>query len=496
MPATASQSPTPFLVATAIPYVNALPHLGHALLFTYGDVLARYQRSLGKDVIFTIGTDEHGGKVAEKAGSHNLEPQAFVDQMAVKYRAAAAKLGISYTHFIRTTDADHCRRVYLAWQQLQPYIYRGQYKGWYCQGCESYKTKTTYKETDGICPDHNQAYQLLEEENYLFKLSAFTAVLKQKIVSNELQIIPDSARAEVLSMLDQGLIDISISRPRSSVNWGISVPNDDSQVIYVWFEALLNYITVLGYPDQPAFKSHWPADIQVIGRDILRHHAVFWPAILLGLKLPLYRQLYIHGMVTVNGQKMAKTLGNSVDPLDLIETYSLDAFRYFFLRHLPAYNDGDYSLQRFVDAYNNELVNQLGNLVHRLQTLIWQKLAGCLPNQAQVAFQQPDLATIYEADMQACRFNQVFNKLFVEIKYLNQYLERRQPWKMTDKQQLATVLDQVSVNLRQLAHLLQPFIPDLAVKIEQIFKTTPISGFRSTAAEKNSSLNSKVMTAG
>ena len=464
-----------FFVATAIPYVNAEPHLGHALLFTYGDVLARYHRARGDRVIFSIGTDEHGNKIAEKAAGLNLTPRALADQVSAIFKASAKKLSISNTHFIRTTDKKHCAKVQLAWQRVQEYIYKGDYEGWYCKGCESYKTKTLVEADGGECPDHKRPYEFFSEENYFFKLSAFTSVIKAKIISDELRIVPSSAKSEVLGMLESGeLEDLSISRPTKSLKWGIEVPGDPEQVMYVWFDALLNYITVLDYPDGAEFKSHWPADVQIIGRDILRFHAIYWPAFLLGLKLPLYRQLYVHGLITVDGQKMSKTLGNTVDPFDLVERYGLDAFRYFFLRHLPAYDNGDYSFKRFVDAYNNELVDQLGNLVHRLQTLIWQKLEGRLPLVAEVSFKEKDFLQIYDQSFDDCRFDYAFSLLFAEIKDLNKRLEVGQPWMLSDMAEVARILDSAVANLKSLAKLLQPFLPDLGKRIELIFAENPI----------------------
>ncbi len=473
-----------FFVATAIPYVNAKPHLGHALLFTYGDVLARYWRTLGCEVIFSIGTDEHGSKIAEAAAGLKVEPQTFVDRISVEFEHMAKRLAISNTHFIRTTDANHRQKVQLIWQRLKEYIYKDIYEGWYCQSCEAYQTETDVKINEGICPDHKRAYERLREENYFFKLSAFSDALREKITADELRIVPSGAKAEVLSMIDMGLEDISISRLSKNLKWGIEVPDDPEQVIYVWLDALSNYITVLDYPNGAEFKSHWPADIQIIGRDILRQHAVYWPAFLLGLKLPLYRQLYVHGLITVDGQKMSKTLGNVVDPLDLVEEYGLEAFRYFFLRHLPAYDNGDYSLKRFIDVYNNELVDQLGNLVHRLQALIWQKLDGRLPSVAEADFKEKDLLTIHHQAFGDCRFDYAFSLIFAEIKALNKQLELSQPWAIDDPKEVAEILDQAVANLKVIGHLLQPFLPDFSDRLAEIFAQNPIKAIGWPLLEK------------
>ena len=464
-----------FFVATAIPYVNAKPHLGHALLFTYGDVLARYRRSLGDNVIFSIGTDEHGSKVAEKAADEGLAPKIFADRVSAEFRLMAERLGISHNRFIRTSDAEHRRRVGLIWENLKEYIYKDIYEGWYCKGCEAYQTETTVKANEGQCPDHKRPYEKLREENYFFKLSAFTQSIKEHIESDRLKIVPEAAKSEALGMLKQGLEDISFSRSVENLTWGIEVPEDPEQVIYVWCDALANYVTVLGYPDGADFKSHWPADVQMIGRDILRFHAIYWPAMLLGLKLPLYRQLYVHGLVTVEGQKMSKTVGNTVDPLELVEAYSLEAFRYFFMRHLPAYDNGDYSLKRFTAVYNNELVDQLGNLVHRLQSLVWQKLDGRLPGRSEPTFATVDFSANYHQLMLACRFDQALALVFTEIKALNKALEITQPWALDDRSALEVVLDQISETLKDLNTYLQPFLPNLSERISQIFASQPIA---------------------
>ena len=494
----------PFLVATAIPYVNAQPHLGHALLFSYGDVLARYFRQQGGEVVFSVGVDEHGNKIAEKAQSFDLEPQAFVDQMVGVYQEALKVLDISYTHFVRTTDDSHCRRVQAAWRKLSDYIYIGLYKGWYCLGCEDYKTETVVKQTDGVCPDHRQPYQVLEEENYFFKLTAFVNPLRKAIESDRLRIIPQAAKSEVLAMLKQDVQDVSIARPRTSNDWGIEVPGDQDKIIYVWFDALLNYLTVVGYPDDSDWAQIWPADVQVIGRDILRFHAIMWPAVLLALKVPLYRQLYVHGLVTVEGQKMSKTLGNSVDPLKLIDDYGLEAFRYYLFRHIPAYENGNYSLNRLIEVYNNELVDQLGNLVHRLQNLIWQKLAGKLSRSAQFSLSEESgsdayrqmiwhkmngrlsrsdqfsLARktsldFYHQMMADCRFDQALNFIFAEIKVLNKYLETTKPWSLDDAEEIEPILDQTTATLLKLLDLLQPFLPALAQDLKKRLSADIIS---------------------
>ena len=475
-----------FFVTTAIPYVNAKPHLGHALLFLYADTLARYQRSLGKQVIFSAGTDEHGGKIAEVARAAKKEPKALADEMTPEFQAALQRLGISNDRFIRTTDPNHKQRAQIIWQKLSPYIYKGAFDGWYCLGCEAYKTDQLVKDTKGVCPDHDRKYEKMQQENYLFKVSAFTKQIKQKIESAELKIVPAKRSHEVLAWLEEER-DLSISRPKEQVSWGISVPGDDSQVMYVWFEALMNYITVLGYPEHQDFADYWPADIQVIGKDILRFHAIYWPAMLLGLDLPIYKTLYVHGFVTSAGAKMSKTVGNVVDPLELVEKYGQDAFRYYFLRHIPSYADGDFTFEKFETAYNSELANELGNAISRVAHMVKTYQAGVIGD---ISSSIHDVKPYHEA-LANCQFDRALDFIWEKIQELNRYLEVEQPWQLakTDKDHLREVLAYASSALLQIADLLTPLLPTSADFIRSIFasgyiKTKPKSLFPKLAKPK------------
>jgi methionyl-tRNA synthetase len=336
-----------YYVTTSLPYVNGEPHLGHAMEFIMGDVVARHARQQKNDVIFSIGTDEHGGKVAEKAAELHLEPKVLADQMSRRFADLAKKLDISNDRFIRTTDEGHEQRAVLIWQKLKSDIYKDKYEGWYCTGDEAFFTEAEVKANNGICPNHNRPYEKIKEENYFFRLSAYTDRVLKAIETEELRILPLTRRNEIVSLLKDGLEDISISRPADKIGWGIPVPGDSKQVMYVWFEALMNYITVLGYPEHDDFKEYWPAQVQVIGKDILRFHAAIWPAMLLGLGIGLPKTLYVHGFINVGGKKMSKSLGNYVSPDEIIDKYGTDAFRYYFLRHIPSYNDGDFSWETF-----------------------------------------------------------------------------------------------------------------------------------------------------
>ena len=283
-----------YFVTTSIPYVNDVPHLGHALEFLYADVLARAARKDGKPVIFSTGTDEHGGKIAEKAAELKLDPKAFTDQVSQSFRDLQKALNISNDRFIRTTDQGHEQRAQLIWSAIAKDIYKKSYEGLYCTGCEAFVTEAVAKQNNGTCPHHNRPYEKLKEENYFFKLSAYAPKIKQAIESGKFRIIPDTKKHEIMNVINDGLEDISISRPKEKIAWGIPVPGDDTQVMYVWFEALMNYITVLGYPEHEDFKKFWPANVQVIGKDILRFHAAIWPGMLLALGQPLPEILYVH----------------------------------------------------------------------------------------------------------------------------------------------------------------------------------------------------------
>ena len=473
-----------FYVCTAIPYVNAKPHIGHAMDFLYADILARYHRQQGDDVRFSIGTDEHGAKIAEKAVENNVTPQEYTDQIVPLWVEFAKIAGISNDYFIRTTNHEHEKRASLIWENLSPYIYKGSYAGWYCVGCEEYKTETHVKDTNGTCPEHNRSYDKLEEDNYFFKLSAFSEQVKMAIESNTLQIIPEFRSREILNLINDGLNDISISRPASKITWGIPVPHDKTQVMYVWFEALMNYITVLGYPDLKDFKAYWPADVQVIGKDILRFHAAIWPAMLIGLGLPLPKVIYAHGHVSSGGQKMSKTLGNVVDPIEVIETHGLDAFRYFLARHISSYDDGDFSFEKYEDVYNNELANELGNAVSRVSAMVVKYQSGVIGD---IPPAKHDSNTYHES-IKLCKFDRALEEVWDQVRGLNQYIEEEKPWevaKENDAEHLQEVLAYLCSSLLEIADLLVPFMPETAQKISKVFAEGIIRPLDGTLFPKN-----------
>ena len=472
-----------FYVCTAIPYVNDKPHLGHAILHLYGDAIARYQREAGNDVVFSAGTDEHGGKIFEAAKKAGKTPKQFTDEISAKFQDGLKKLGISNDRFVRTTDKAHEQRAQIIWQNLEKDIYKKTYKGMYCVGCEEFKTDTHVKETNGICPLHNRPYEEVEEENYFFALSKYGDQIKQAVQSEKFRVLPANRKHEILSVLNEGLQDISISRQKDKVSWGIPVPGDEDQVMYVWFEALMNYITVLGYPEHEDFKKYWPADVQVIGKDILRFHAAIWPGMLLSLGLPLPKVLYAHGFVTAGGQKMSKTLGNVVDPLEVVHEYGLDAFRYYFFRYGPSQDDIDFTWDRFKSAYNNELANDLGNALNRVAGMITRYQGGII---GEVPEPQHDQAPYHRA-IADCRFDRALEEVWDQVRGLNQYIDTEKPWviaKDDDKDHLREVLAYCVSNLIEIAQLLRPFLPDTAKKIEYVFSEGVVRPFDGTLFPK------------
>ncbi|HSX36925.1 MAG TPA: methionine--tRNA ligase, partial [Patescibacteria group bacterium] len=428
-----------YYVCTAIPYVNAEPHIGTALDLLAADVLARAAAQRGDNVIFSTGTDEHGGKIAEKAAENKQSPKEFADAVSKRFVELGKLLNISNNRFIRTTDSSHEQRAQIIWKALEKDIYKGKYTGWYCTGDEAFFTETEVKANNGICPNHNRPYEKIEEENYFFKLSKYTEPVKKAIESGQFLITPTARRNEILGVLKEGLDDISVSRPKEKIAWGVPVPGDAAQVMYVWFEALMNYITVLGYPEHEDFKNFWPANIQVIGKDILRFHAAIWPAMLLGLGAALPKQLYVHGFITVDGQKMSKSLGNVISPKDIVDKYGVDAFRYYFLRHIPAYEDGDFSWERFENAYNNELANELGNAVQRTVAMITKYQKGIIGD---IPPAEHDVSQYLEALAQ-CRFDRALDDVWEQVRGINQYIDEEKPWviaKAGDEEHLREVL--------------------------------------------------------
>lgn len=444
--------------------MNGNPHIGHAMDYCLADVCARYLALSGNEVRFQAGTDEHGSKIAQKADELGVEVQTFVDEKVKIFKDFIAKLDVSYTDFVRTTDEWHERRVQEIWQRLKDHIYLAKYEGWYCTGCERFITDKEYEENDGVCPDHLKPYEKLEEENYYFKLSDFKEQLKKAIESDEMLILPDFRKKEILKLLEESP-DVSISRPTTQLKWGVPVPNDPSQVMYVWVDALSNYITVLGYPEEDILD-WWPATAQFVGKDILRFHAIIWPAMLMGMGLSLPRVLVSHGMVLADGQKMSKSIGNVVDPNEVIDKHGIDAFRYFFLRHIDTFADSDFTWEKFENAYNNELANDLGNLVQRLATMA-SKNGIKLTNETNVSF-----SSEYCALMDNFEFAKAFDFVWEKIQAINKRIDEEKPWELAkkgEKEKLDKCLKGLILDLLNANYMLTPFLPGTSEKIVAVF---------------------------
>lgn len=459
-----------YYVTTSIPYVNGEPHIGHTYEFLTADVLARYARQQGKKVILSTGTDEHGGKNQEKAKELDKPVKQYVDEMSARWRELGPLLNVSNDRFIRTTDPGHEQRAALIWKSLEKYIYKDKYSGWYCTGCEAFVTESVARGNKGVCPIHNRPYEKVEEENYFFKLSEFAPKIKEALTSGKMRVIPKARRNEVLGIMKDGVEDISVSRPKEKISWGIQVPDDPSQVMYVWFEALMNYITVLGYPEHSDFKEFWPADVQVIGKDISRFHALIWPAMLMGLGVGLPKIIYVHGFINIDGKKISKSIGSVVHPKEVIEKHGVDALRYYVLRHTPSYDDGDFTWDKFENAYNGELANELGNAVSRTEAMIIKYEKGTIGD---IPPSEHDSAQ-YHKYLADCRFDRALDEVWEQVRGLNQYIDEQKPWeiaKTNDEEHLRQVLASMCSDLLEIAELLKPFLPQTSKKIKDIFAT-------------------------
>ncbi len=455
-----------FYITTSIPYTNALPHIGFALEATQTDVIARWQRIQGKEVYFLTGTDEHGAKISKAAEAADTTPKEFTDKISGEFQNLVKALNISTNDFIRTSDQErHWPSVKMAWEKLKENgdLYKKEYEGLYCLGCEAFITKKDLE--DGLCKIHKKNPEVVKEENWFFKLSKYSNDLKKTIEEDKLRIVPQSRKNEILEFIKEGLQDVSFSRPRKDLQWGVPVPGDDTQTIYVWADALVNYISALGYPDGEKFKTYWPTDVHVVGKDILRFHATIWPAMLLSLGLELPKTIFVHGFITVDSQKMSKTIGNVVDPFPLVEKYGADAVRYFLLREIPSTEDGDFTQEKFEERYNADLANGLGNLVARvLKVSNFQSLA---PEKASTfGFQK-----IFDKNKKACiqaieefKFNEALVFIWNFISFCDGYIEKERPWQQSERQKAVVV--NLLFALGGVANLLQPFLPETSEKIK------------------------------
>ncbi len=457
-----------FYLTTAIAYVNGAPHIGHALEFIQADAISRFKKMQGDSVFFLTGTDEHGIKVYEKALSVGKEPQSFVDENAAKFIDIDEKLNVKYDDFIRTSSEKHKAGASEIWQMLSENgdIYMGSYEGKYCKGCEAYLTERDM-DADGNCVIHKAAPVSVKEENYFFKLSKYSDQIKKLIEDDVVRIIPESRKNEMLGLIgEEGLKDVSFSRPKSALPWGIPVPGDENHVMYVWCDALSNYITAIG------LKSDlWPADLHLIGKDILRFHAGVWIGMLLSAKIALPKTIAVHGFVTSRGEKMSKSLGNVVDPLEYLEKYGTDYLRYYLLREIPTLADGDFSHDRFLEVANSELANNIGNLVNRV-VMMTERFVGEIPQIVKNPEFEQTLHDYYLNFVNA--FNSYDIKKACEImlevsNFANKFVDNSKPWAMAKDLALKDELNQVLYKLleliRLIAHMIYPIVPESGEKI-------------------------------
>ena len=461
-------------VSTSIPYVNASPHLGHALELVQADVIARHHRLLGDRVFFLSGTDENSLKnvrSAENAGENVVD---FVYKNYLNFYNLKEALNISFDDFIRTTEKRHFDGAQKLWMACKKDIYKKKYSGLYCVGCEEY-----YKEDDlidGLCPEHKVAPELIEEENYFFKLSNYQEKIKELIEKDEVKIIPQSRKNEILSFINSGLQDFCISRTSERAKgWGIDVPGDETQKMWVWFDALSNYINALGYgsSDESKFLEFWQNNdlkIHIIGKGINRFHSVYWLAMLLSAEISLPKILFVHGYITVDGQKMSKSLGNVINPYNLVEKYGDDAVRYFLLREIPALGDGDFTFEKFEKRYNSDLAGGIGNLLSRTLVMI---------NKKNVIFNRNPEAIFVDKNQEVnkkikdnfIQFNDTLSEIWELVSFCDKYIEEKKPWAIEDKDENEIVFSNIIYSLKNISQMLKPFLPDTAEKIEEQIKT-------------------------
>ncbi len=466
--------PNKYYITTTLPYVNAKPHIGFALEIVQADMIARYRRLLGDEVIFNTGTDEHGQKIYEKAIAEGKEPQAYTDEYAAQFDDLKHSLNLSYDHFIRTTNSNHKAAAQEFWKRCMANgdIYKKQYQVKYCVGCELEKTDSEL--VNDKCPIHpNMELQFIDEENYFFRFSKYQQPLLDLYAKQPDFVIPDFRLHEIKNFVEGGLNDFSISRLKEKMPWGVAVPNDDSQVMYVWFDALVNYISTLGWPDTSGEFSFWPG-VQVAGKDNLRQQSAMWQAMLMSAQIEPSRQVFIHGFITANGQKMSKSLGNVVDPFEEVKEYGTDAIRYYLLREIPPGDDGDFSRPRLEERFS-ELANRLGNLVGRVAAMSQKYFVGDVGT---FDFDHSAIDQELDTHMSQYNFKAYIDRVFAVVDEANELIDKKAPFKLVKEDEAAAkaVLAEASEMIRFVARALACVIPQASEEILRRYGTIVISG--------------------
>ncbi len=473
----------PYYITTAIAYPNGVPHIGHAYEAIATDAIARFRRLEGHDVFFLTGTDEHGSKMLQTAAKENMTPRQLVERNVPRFQAMVKMLNCSNDDFIRTTDPRHYRASEAIWERMQANgdIYLDKYSGWYSVRDEAYYDESEIRldDKDKRLGPNGTPVEWVEEESYFFKLSAYADKLLALYNNNPDYVLPKERMNEVASFVRRGLQDLSISR--TTFDWGVPVPGDPKHVMYVWVDALTNYITAVGYPDTESakFKKYWPADLHVIGKDIVRFHAVYWPAFLMSAGVAVPKHIFSHGFLFNRGEKMSKSVGNVIDPFDLVKAYGADPLRYFFLREVPFGQDGNYSHEAIINRINADLANDLGNLAQRSLTMVARQFGGALPKPG--TFAANDQTILAAADamigkareaMKTEQLHQVLNAVWAVVADANRYFAGEAPWALakTDPARQGTVLYVTAEVLRQIAILAQPFTPASAAKLLDLLR--------------------------
>jgi len=472
-----------FYVTTSIPYANSAPHIGFAMEAVQADFLARYHRMIGEDVYFLTGTDEHGMKISDTARDLGKTPQEFVDNIALLNQSLKKILNLTYDDFIRTTSDRHKRGAQALWMKLFEAgdIYKDSYSGFYCTGCEAYITEKEI--VDGNCPIHKKPVQKFSEENYFFKLSKYSKKIGEMIEKDEIKILPEFRKREFLNVVKEGLRDISFSRPKSALQWGIEVPNDPMHVMYVWCDALSNYITALDFENNgELYEKYWPCDAHVIGKDILRFHAGIWVGMLLSAKLPVPKSIHVHGFITSGGHKMSKSLNNVVSPFDVYEKYGTDGLRYYLLREIPTTDDGDFTNERFEELFNGELANNLGNLVNRVFAMTERYFKGVVPQSNKtyedIVKKTEYLWETYHNSINNFEIKKAIEEILAYTKTANLFIDEKKPWALAkeNSQELGDVLYTLLEMLRHVGCLLNPVLPETSEKILSALSLKPAAG--------------------